>query len=91
MLRISCRQNTYRCTVTYTIVSTYVATGGCDGRKGVNTLVSQDGEEKALPGKTTVEVKPGVSKSLSQTSSMHDQVSYYNNNQLLVVYTVKLL
>ena len=34
--------------------------GGCDGKRGVNTLVSADGKENILPGKTSVEVKPGV-------------------------------
>ena len=35
--------------------------GGCDGKKGVNTLVTKDGEKKTLPGKTTVKMKAGVS------------------------------
>ena len=34
--------------------------GGCDGKRGVNTLISADGREIILPGKTTVEVKAGV-------------------------------
>ena len=40
------------------LLRTYV--GGCDAKRGVNTLISADGRETILPGKTTVEVKAGV-------------------------------
>ncbi len=44
--------------VTLEFVILYV--GGGDGKRGVNTLVSADGKETVLPGKTTADMKAGV-------------------------------
>ena len=54
----------------------YALLGGCDGRKGVNTLVSVDGKETILPGKTSVEAKAGV-RFLTNT------LGTYNSNTMI--------
>ena len=45
--------------------------GGRDGAKGRNTLISSDGKEKSLPGKTTVHVRGSVSTCVSVLQHEH--------------------
>ena len=45
--------------------------GGSDGAKGRNTLISSDGKEKSLPGKTIVHVRGSVSTCVSVLQHEH--------------------